>query len=305
MNPPIVDWLLPAQQLAQSGTLPAYIPQLQAANPQAIAVAITPCDSSVQIWGESPPRIALMSVVKPFLLLYCLTEWGDNIWKRVGREPSSEPFNSLEQLRRDRGFPRNPMINSGAIALAGSLIGDTPDGRCDRFCQWLNRSGQTLWQLDRELLASVDSLPNERNRAIAQTLTEAGYVPDASLALATYNHLCCLTGSLSETAQLGRILLEPPLDISLDHCLTVRQVMTDCGLYEASAEFQQRIGLPSKSGVTGLILALVPHRKLAIALYSPPLDAQGNSLAGLWLLEQIAHYLQHSVWFTFDDRCQN
>ncbi|MEB3881903.1 glutaminase, partial [Lyngbya sp. CCY1209] len=281
-------WTIAARSRSRQGTLPTYIPQLAAADPGALAVRVLGVDGRFYDGGDRDRVFPLMSVVKPFLLLRLLVELGsDRVFARLGMEPSDRPFNSLEQLQIDGGRPRNPMINSGAIALAGLLTGEDGATRCRLLCDWLNGAAGCNLQLDGELLASVRSVPNSRNQAIAAELARAGYVEDATLTLDTYNHICCLSGTVADLAQLGLLLLEPPEPAWTEGCRQVKALMMTCGLYEASGSFAVRVGVPTKSGVSGAVLSVVPGWG-AIACYSPPLDAAGNSVAGLFLIEEMA-----------------
>lgn len=290
-------WLPEAIALTAEGTLPNYIPRLREANPQAIAIAVATADRLIS-WGDVEIHFPLMSVVKPFSLLYLLSVLGaEEVSRWVGQEPSVEGFNSLAQLKRDRGFPRNPMINSGAITVAGLLPGATPDEACERFRLWLGEMSQSHWKLDGAMLDSVIALPNERNLAIAEELHGAGYLKDPVRAMAIYNRICCLSGAIADAVHLGKILVQPPPTLNPQHCQIVQQSIATCGLYEASAAFMQTVGLPSKSGVSGLVLSLVVPPEIwgqvgAIAIYCPPLNAQGNPLVGLWFVEKVAQFLR-------------
>jgi glutaminase len=290
-------WLLAAQSLAAAGTLPSYIPRLRDANPQSLAIAIV-ADNRRLTLGDIELTFPLMSVVKPFSLLYLLSLLGaEEVFRWVGEQPSLAAFNCVDQLKRDRGFPRNAMINSGAIALAGLLLGATPEDACEQFRLWLCTMSQSRWYLDELMLASVLATPNERNLSIAQELAAAGYVKDPELALAIYNRICCLSGAIADAVQLGKILVQPPPTLNPDHCQIVLHAIATCGLYAASADFMQTVGLPSKSGVSGLTLSLISPAKTwgqvgAIAIYSPPLNAEGNPLVGLWFVEKIAQFLR-------------
>jgi len=297
LNPVQLEgWTIAARDRSRQGTLPTYIPQLAAADPGALAVRVSRGDGRFYECGDRDRVFPLMSVVKPFLLLRLLVESGPNrVFAQVGTEPSDRPFNCLEQLQIDGGRPRNPMINSGAIALAGLLPGEDGATRCRILCDWLNRVAGCDLRLDAGLLASVRSVPNSRNQAIAAELARAGYVHDAAVTLDTYNHICCLSGTVADLAQLGLLLLEPPEATWRDACRQVKALMLTCGLYEASGEFAVRVGVPTKSGVSGAVLSVVPGWG-AIACYSPPLDEAGNSVAGLFLIEEMARSLVLSLF---------
>jgi glutaminase len=269
--------------------LPTYIPALAAADPAWFAVHIRLVNGnhfSVSYVNRSFP---LMSVVKPLLLLFLLEHVGSAaVFKRVGMIPSDQPFHSVVQLAEDRGFPRNPMLNSGAIALTGLLPGVTGAERCETLRQWLNQTTGCQLHLDTDTLASVRSLPNETNRSIAHLLSQAGYLDGIDTALDTYNQICCLAGTVADLSRLGLLLAQTTPQIA--HPATQRTVnalMLTCGLYEASGEYAVRVGLPIKSGVSGALLAIVPGEG-AIACYSPTLDAAGNPTAGLHLVEKLA-----------------
>lgn len=287
-------WVAEAVSLAQTGQLPHYIPQLMSVDPRSFALQILNINSQPCSAGNLSLTFPLMSTVKPFLLLYLLTHMGaESIFAKIGVEPSSFPFNSLTQLKGDRGRPRNPMINSGAITLASLLLGQDAPSRCETLRTWLNYHAGCQLYLDKLMLASVRSLPNQANQALAQELVAAGCIKTAEIALDTYNHVCCLSGTIADLACLGMLLVQYP--VWPEHCRTVKAIMTTCGLYQASGRFAVRVGLPAKSGVSGAVLAVVP-RQGAIACYSPPLDPEGNSVAGLFLVEKIAQALALSIF---------
>jgi len=289
-------WTSEAMTHARSGQLPDYIPRLSRASPHWFALQITGVDGQTHTLGDSCLEFPLMSIVKPFLLLYLLCQWGEeSVFKRVGIEPSSEPYNSLSQLQHDQGWPRNPMINSGAITLASILSETDSTSGYQSLWNWLNYYGHCQLFLDERMLASVKSFPNPRNEAIARELATRGHLTEAVSALDTYNRLCCLSGTIVDLAHLGMLLLECPPPLQSSHCHTVKALMTTCGLYQASGRFAVQVGLPTKSGVSGAVLSVVPHLGV-IACYSPPLNREGNSVAGLFMVEQIAKALDLSIF---------
>lgn len=288
LTPAQLEWLVTqAQAVARLGRLPEHIPLLSEADPAWFALQIQSIEGQALAVGRVERSFALMSVVKPFLLLFLLEQLGmDAVFSRVGKLPSSYPFNSLAQLEADQGWARNPMINSGAIGLASLLPGHDAAARCETLRQWLNQLANCQLYLDEQVLASVRSLKNEMNWKIAQRLAQAGYLTDIAVTLDTYNHICCLAGTVADLTNLGLLLVQPLQAISLAHPPVVHDIMLTCGLYEASKDFALQVGLPTKSGVSGALLTVIPAQG-AIACYSPPLDRVGNSIGSLFTIEQL------------------
>ena len=281
---------------SQFGQMPAYIPLLFQADRQKFAVQILAIDGEKFSLGNADQIFPLMSVVKPFVLLYLLCELGETaVFDSVGGEPSELPFNSLIQLQIDQGKPRNPMINSGAIALASLLPGQNAVSRCQNLQTWLNQQANSQLFLDELMLDSVQANPNQNNRNLVLEMVKSGVIPDAEIALETYNRVCCLSGNVEDLAKLGMLLVNRGDRKISEHGRTVKALMATCGLYEASGRFAVRVGLPTKSGVSGAVLSVIPGEG-AIGCYSPPLDKEGNSVGGLFLLEQIAKSLQLSIF---------
>ncbi len=287
-------WVAQARRLTLQGRLPDYIPQLAQVDSRLLAVhtiAHRPL-----IAGDSVQPFVLMSVIKPFLLLFLLEQIGiERVFQQVGMEPSDQPFHSIAQLKLDQGRPRNPMINSGAIALTGLMSKASGTERCEAFRKWLNDRAHTQLVLDQTALASVRSLPNQTNRTIADLLVQNQSLDRIDLALDTYNQLCCLSGTIADLAALGSLLATPHEKIFPVHQQIVAALMLTCGLYEASGTFAVKVGLPMKSGVSGALLAIVP-KEGAIACYSPAIDSVGNSVAGLFLVEKLSQELGLSVF---------
>jgi glutaminase len=289
-------WFFEARSRADTGRIPTYIPRLAAVNRRWLAVRVQLANGVVSEIGAVKQVFALMSVVKPFVLLYLLEHLGrEAVFAKVGMLPSDQPFHAIAQLSDDQGFPRNPMINSGAISLADRLLGDDGASRCQTFCQWLNQLSGANFRLDPEMLASVRSVGNETNRSLATMMAEAGCVASVDLALDTYNHICCLSGTVDDLARIGLLLACSHPDIDRTHQQIVNALMLTCGLYEASGEWAVQVGVPAKSGVSGALLAVVP-RVGAIASYSPALDDAGNSIAGLFLLEKLTRSLNLNLF---------
>lgn len=289
-------WVQQAKTQAERGQVADRISILALADPGWFAVHIC-CESEQTIsLGDTACIFPLMSAIKPFSLLYLLEHFGaETVFECVGVEPSDAPFNSLEQLIADRGHPRNPMINSGAITLSDKLPGQNASQRTQQFCQWLNQLAGCQLRLDEVMLASVRLTRSKANQAIANYLTEIGHLENIETALDTYEQICCISGRVEDLALLGKLLACESDCLLSQNRRIVNAVMLTCGLYEASAEFAVKIGLPMKSGVGGGLLAIVPGEG-AIACYSPALDSIGNPVAGLVFIEALSQKLQLSIF---------
>jgi glutaminase len=301
------DLLTESRSIVETaGDLPAYIPLLAEPN-RRFDLAIQVHRVNVEILssvGAEIFRFPLMSLIKPFVLLYLLQQSNrDLVFERVGKIPSDRSYNSLAQLEFDRYKPRNPMINSGAIALAALLPGDTASNCCQNFCDWLNRLAGSQISLDLDMLTSVRSSPNTINQAIAHLLHRGGYLDShgslPALAIAKtldiYEQICCLSGTIKDLGKLGLLLAIPQNNLPVSDLQVVNALMLTCGMYEESGIYSVSIGLPLKSSVSGCVLAIVPGEG-AIAVYSPPLNLAGNSIASLFILERLAQIFNLSIF---------
>jgi len=224
--------------------------------------------------GKLPNYIPLLAQADPQAIAITIQKVnGDHL---VDRQATSEPFNAIH-----KGKPKNSMINSGAIALSSQLAS------CATLQSWLNQRSGTNLKLDLEVLASVRSVANRRNLAIADQLKNMGIIANPSKALAIYEEICCLRGNVQDLAKLGTLLVYTQRSSNIP---IVLEVMTKCGMYESSAEFAQNIGVPSKSSISGALLSIIPDQA-AISCYSPALDATGNSVSGLFLIRKIKNYV--------------
>jgi glutaminase len=289
-------WVQQAKTQANRGQVFERIPQLALADSRWFAVHVCSTSGKNIRYGDIDCVFPLMSAIKPFSLLYLLEHWGaETVLQWVGVEPSNAPFNSLEQLVADGGYPRNPMINSGAITLAEQLLGKNPRHSTEQLCQWLNQLAGSQLELDEVMLASVRSTRSPANQAIANYLAQTGHLNNIEAALDTYEQICCLSGTVKDLAFLGNLLAGKNDLLTSKNCRIVNAVMLTCGLYEASAQFAFTIGLPMKSGIAGGLLAIVPGEG-AIACYSPALDSIGNPVAAIALVEVLSQNLELSLF---------
>ena len=285
------------------GAVADYIPQLARIDPKKFGIAIATVSGDVIVAGDGLEPFSIQSVSKVFTLALALGKWGDSLWKRVGREPSGTPFNSIVQLEQERGIPRNPFINAGAIVVTDSLLaGHQPRealGEILRFIRFL-ADDETI-VVDRAV-AKSETETGFRNQALANYMRAFGNLHHpVDLTLGVYFHQCALALSCAQLAKAGLFLANGgrlPKDgsvVSRERARRINALMLTCGHYDASGDFAYRVGLPGKSGVGGGILAIVPGQA-SIAVWSPGLNANGNSLLGTLALEKLA---QRAGWSVF------
>ena len=291
-------------QRPDRGEVATYIPELARADAKAFGLAVIDHDGKVAVGGDSEVPFSIQSVSKVFTLTLALGMFGDRLWRRVGREPSGNPFNSIVQLELERGVPRNPFINAGAIAVTDVILsGHQPRealGDILRFMQFLAQDGSIT--IDQAVAAS-EKRTGFRNTALANYMKSFGVLDNpVDFTLGVYFHHCAIAMSCRQLATAGRFLAHSGRDPSTGHMVVsaerarrINAVMLTCGHYDGSGEFAYRVGLPGKSGVGGGILAIAPGRA-SIAVWSPGLDDSGNSHLGRIALETLTKRMGWSIF---------
>ncbi|MDV7143773.1 glutaminase [Tropicimonas sp. TH_r6] len=298
---PLLDDICAAmEQREDRGRVADYIPELAGIDPDQFGISICLADGQQLSAGDATTGFSVQSVSKVFTLAIALGRYGSRFWDRVGREPSTLVFNSVQELETRDGIPPNPFVNSGAIVTTDSLlVGATPKETLAEIIQFVRQaaSDDDIY-MDPEVAAS-ENASGHRNRSLAHFLRACGNLRhDCDLTLGTYFHHCALEMTCEQLARTGRFLagLHPSGHlIQPGHIRSINALMMTCGHYNGSGEFAYRVGIPGKSGVGGGILAIVP-RRASIAVWSPGLDQFGNSLRGTAALAKLTHLLRLSVF---------
>ena len=286
------------------GRVADYIPALAKIDPRQFGIVAATCDGQVVAAGDADMAFSVQSISKVFMLTMALEKLGGALWRRVGKEPSGSPFNSIVQLENERGIPRNPLINAGALVVTDALLarGD-PAALIDGFLDFMRKRAN-----DEDVSIDADVARSEgetgfRNASLANFLKAFGNIEsDVNHVLQVYFHQCALRMTCRQLAQAGLYLAHCGVDpVSLARVTTAQRarrinaLMMTCGHYDASGDFAFRVGLPGKSGVGGGILAIAPGRA-SIAVWSPGLNEWGNSHVGVLALERLASLTGWSVF---------
>jgi glutaminase len=288
------------------GTVASYIPPLACVPADKFGLAVVMADGKVHTAGDADEAFSIQSISKVFALTLALGAVGDQLWARVGREPSGSAFNSIVQLETEHGIPRNPFINAGAIVVCDLLLGRLQPreaiGQMLRFVRELAGDDDTI-RID-ETVAQAEQDTGFRNMALANYMRAFGNIHgDVGMVLGTYFHFCALAMSCRQLAMAGRYLMdggrvEGHRVITESRARRINALMMSCGHYDNSGDFAFRIGLPGKSGVGGGILAVAPGIA-SIAVWSPGLNDAGNSHLGQLALERL---VQRTGWSVFEPR---
>ncbi len=290
------------QPLLAQGKVADYIPELAHISPDKFGMAVRTVGGELYCIGDAAEKFSVQSVSKAFTLTMAMQLEGDAIWRRVGREPSGTAFNSLVQLEYENGIPRNPFINAGALVVMDMILSHYPDAKQAVLDFVRLLSGSEGIGFDTAVAQSEKST-GYRNAALAYFLKSFGNLQNhPEEVLDAYFHHCSLAMSCVEVAQAGMFLANDgrlPWDgqviLSRSQAKYVKALMQTCGTYDAVGDFAYRVGLPGKSGVGGGILAIMPD-VFSVCVWSPGLNAQGNSLAGTKALELLTTLTAISIF---------
>ncbi|MEJ1181758.1 glutaminase [Arthrobacter sp. R4] len=285
----------------ESGSVPASIPFLAAVPFNMFGIAVATASGEVFSSGDSGVPFSIQSISKVFTLAMALRgDRAGTLWSRVLREPSGTPFNSLVQLEAEQGIPRNPFINAGALVVTDHLMNETPDA-ATRLLRFLTDQAGSAGPFIHEAAAASELSSSNRNLALAHFLKDFGNLAQsAESVVENYVRQCSIMMTCVELAKAGLFLARNGQGthgtvVSPSEAKRIGSIMLTCGMYDAAGEFAYRVGLPGKSGVGGGILVIVPG-VCAICVWSPRLDAKGNSLAGTAALADLSDRTGWSVF---------
>lgn len=280
--------------LLTEGKVADYIPALGAVDPKQFGMSITLFDGTQYSTGNADTLFSIQSISKVFSFTLALKHYGTDLYTRLGREPSGNPFNSLVQLEYEQGKPRNPFINAGAINVTDALMTHHKDALIafDEILSFIQSISEDTSIATNDAVAISEMEYGFRNLSLANLMKSFNnFDNDVNAVVQTYFKHCAIemnTKMLSRAmlylANHGMDPITKKMYITQQQAKRINAVMLTCGHYDASGDFAFRVGLPGKSGVGGGIVAVIP-KKMGIAVWSPGLNAQGNSLVGTKALE--------------------
>lgn len=287
---------------APAGRTASYIPELAGVDPGLVGIAIETVDGDRFAVGDAKATFTLQSISKVFALALVMRERGMDALEGMSCEPSGDAFHSIVKLEEERGHPRNPYINAGAILVSSRLPGADPATRIDALRRFLSEASDADgFDLDEAVYRS-EATTGFRNRALASFMKHYGMLDDPFEAADTYFRQCSLTVDVQTLCRAGLFLANKGTDPLTGHCVvpadynrTLVALMATCGLYDQVGTFAIATGLPAKSAVSGAILAIVPGR-MAITVFGPALGPKGNSIAGMAMLSHLSRGLDLSLF---------
>ena len=277
-----------------SGQLASYIPELTKANPAWLGISIVTLDGVAYTTGDADQRFTIQSISKPFVYGVALADRGQPfMMSKVGVEPSGDAFNSIS-LHPQSGAPLNPMINAGAIATTSLVGGRTTVEQWQRIESAIATFVGHPLTVDESVYQS-ESATGHRNRAIAWMLKNFGVIEgDPMASLENYFRQCAIEVSCRDLAFMAATLANGGVHpvtgqraLPAEHVAQVLCVMATCGMYDFAGSWLYEVGIPAKSGVGGGVIAVVPGR-FGIAIFSPRLDAKGNTVRGIEACRRIS-----------------
>lgn len=284
------------------GDVAAYIPELGKIDPRKLGIHLTTVEQVHYSFGDSNEKFSIQSIAKVLSLTLALKILGKDIWARVGVEPSGSAFNSLVQLEYEKGIPRNPFINAGAIVVCDILVSCLTNPKVE-LLEFIRKTSGIPTIDYCSTVAESEKRMGFRNIALVNFMKDFGNIHnDADLVLDLYFHLCSIEMSCKELVQAFLFLAADGINpvtkttvINPQRSKRINSLMQMCGFYDEAGEFAFRVGLPGKSGVGGGIVAVHPG-KFCIAVWSPKLNENGNSHKGMKVLEEVTTKTKFSIF---------
>lgn len=293
------------RKYTKQGEVASYIPELKKANKDALGIYIDKLDGNEFYAGDYETKFTIQSISKVISLIIAIMDNGmEKVLSKVGVEPSAYSFNSIVTLEvKNANKPLNPMINAGAIATVSLIKGDTPEEVIGKILDFTKKiTGNEDIKVN-EAVYQSEKRTGDRNRSLAYFMKGTGVIEkDVEKVLDAYFQQCSIEVTCKDIAKIGSFLANDGVLPSTGERIVpkevtrvVKAVMATCGMYDASGSFAVKVGIPSKSGVGGGIMATVPG-KMGIGVVGPSLDEKGNSIAGIKVLEQLSEELDLSIF---------
>ena len=291
------------EKIEDIGKVASYIPELSKIDPHKFGIHLITIDKQNYGLGDSEEKFSIQSISKALALTLAFKLEDEKLWNRVGVEPSGTPFNSLHQLEYERGIPRNPLINAGALVICDILISRLQKNSKQQFIEYV-REVSGISNIDYcPLVSESEKLTGFRNISLANLMKDYGNIKnDVDVVLDFYYSLCSIEMSCKDLAQTYLYLaangVNPLTKIEVvgpSKSKRINAIMQLCGFYDEAGEFSFKVGLPGKSGVGGGIIAIHPG-KYSVAVWSPKLNKKGNSFKGMKILEFLTTKTQSSIF---------
>ena len=288
--------------MENAGEMASYIPELRNVDATNFGVFISTADQGNFGIGNCYDPFSIQSIAKVLSLSLAYHILGDKIWDRVGVEPSGTAFNSLVQLEADKGLPRNPFLNAGAIVISDILLSNLENPKED-FLDYIHSLSGNKELKYSDKIAQSEKEVGYRNVALCNFIKSFGRIEnEPSEVLDFYYDLCSLTMNCKELSELFLFLANNGKEIHSGRSILsdrqtkrINALMQTCGFYDESGEFAFKVGLPGKSGVSGGIIAIHPDQ-YSIAVWSPKLNQKGNSYRGMKFLEEFTTRTELSIF---------
>ena len=293
-----------ARPLLGQGKVANYIPALAQVSGQKLGIAVCDIHGQVMGAGDYQESFSIQSISKILSLTVALQSCADpeaDIWSRVGKNQSGDSFNSVSLIEAEQGIPRNPFINAGAIVVCDVLASCLKKTQQDMLqaIQMLSQNPKVQYD---DVVAKSEMEHSDRNACIAHLMKSFGnFHNEVQDVLKDYFQYCALTMSCEDLAKSFLYLAHEGKALDGNEVISpmlarrMNSLLATSGLYDGAGEFAYRVGMPGKSGVGGGIVAIIP-KEMAICVWSPELDSDGNSLAGMMALELLANKIDRSIY---------
>ncbi len=304
MNDLLKNLVKKNQVKAKLGEVANYIPELDKAKKDALGICIYDIEGNEYFAGDCEERFTVQSISKIVALMLAILDNGEEyVFNKVGMEPTGDPFNSIKKLETSsRKKPYNPLINAGAIAVSSMIKGKDAREKFGRLLEFFRKISEDNTLDVNYKIYCGESETGNRNRAMGYFLKSQGIIEgNVEDALNVYFKQCSIEVTAKTLARIGLFLAKNGKISTGEQIITpriatiIKTLMVTCGMYDSSGEFAVRVGIPSKSGVGGGIVSVVPG-KMGIGIFGPSLDKKGNSIAGVYLLEELSKELNLTIF---------
>jgi glutaminase len=300
----LYDLILSNKYKCERGNVADYIPGLKNANKEDLGICIIDSNNEIYSAGDYKKKFTVQSISKPLVLMLAILDNGeDYVFSKIGMEPTGDAFNSIQKLETSQLHkPFNPMINAGAIAVSSMIKGNSSEDKFNRVLDFIKKISENPdLDYDEEIYLG-EKETGHRNRSMGYFMKSDGVIDGlVEDALDLYFKQCSIKISAFDLAKIGVFLAKDGVTSSGERIISqhtakiVKSLMVTCGMYDGSGEFAVKVGLPSKSGVGGGILSVIPG-KMGIGVYGPSLDSKGNSIGGCAILNDLSKILSFSIF---------